>query len=159
MKTTSILAASALALSVSLTSCASKFGTSEVYKENQTGVAQSAQVGTVTSIENVKIEGNSAAMGTALGAIAGGLGASTWGGGNARYLTGAGGAVLGGIVGNQVDKAISEKSGQRITVKLDGVKTPVTIVQVTDKRYPIQVGQRVNVYMGGNSSRVVPLGY
>lgn len=159
MKPTSILTVSALALSVAMTSCASKFGTSEVYKENQIGVAQTAQVGTVRSVENVKIEGNSAAMGTALGAVAGGLGAAAWGGGNAKLLTGAGGAILGGIAGNQIDKAVSEKSGQRITVKLDGVKTPVTIVQVTDKRYPIQVGDRVNVYMGGNSSRVVPLGY
>lgn len=159
MKTTSILAVSALALSVSLTSCANKFGSSEVYKANQIGVAQTAHVGTVTSVENVKIEGNSATVGTALGAIAGGLGASTWGGGNARYLTGAGGAVVGGLLGNQIDKAVSEKSGQRITVKLDRVKTPVTIVQVTDKRYPIQIGQRVNVYSGGNSSRVVPVGY
>lgn len=159
MKPASILAVSALAFSVALTSCANKFGTSEIYKENQTGVAQTTQVGTVQSVENVKIEGNSAAMGTAIGALAGGLGAAAWGGGNAKFLTGAGGAVLGGLAGNQIDKAVSEKNGQRITVKLDGVRTPVTIVQVTDKRYPIQVGQRVNVYMGGNSSRVVPLGY
>lgn len=159
MKPTSILAVSVIALSAALTSCADKFGTSEVYKENQIGVAQTAQVGTVRSVENVKIEGNSAAMGTAIGAVAGGLGTAAWGGGNAKFLTGAGGAVVGGLLGNQIDKAVSEKNGQRITIKLDGVKTPVTIVQVTDKRYPIQVGERVNVYMGGNSSRVVPVGY
>ncbi|MEG0837468.1 MAG: glycine zipper 2TM domain-containing protein [Akkermansia sp.] len=159
MKKTVILAVSILTLPAFLNSCADKFGATEVYKEGQIGVAQTAQVGTVRSVENVRIEGNDAKTGTALGAIAGGLSGAMLGGGNARLATGAGGALLGAFAGNQLDKAISEKNGQRITVKLDGVKTLITIVQELNKRNPIYVGQRVQVYQGGNSSRVVPLGY
>lgn len=42
-----------------------------------------------------------------------------FGGGNAKYATAAGGAILGGIAGNQIDKAVNNTTGERITVRLD----------------------------------------
>ncbi len=157
MKPHTIIAMSALALTVSLTSCSDPFGATNTYKENQIGSTQEAVEGVVTNIEKVSIQTNSASTGTAIGAVAGGLGGAILGGGNAKYATSAGGVIIGGLVGNQLDKAISEKNGLRITVRLDSSKRSVSIVQVYDKSRPISIGQRVQVLMGSTGSRVVPL--
>ncbi|MDH3067801.1 hypothetical protein QET40_01625 [Akkermansia sp. N21169] len=157
MKPHSIIAISAMALAVSLTSCSDPYGATNTYKENQIGATQEAVEGVVTNIEKVAIQANNANTGTAIGAVAGGLGGAMLGGGNAKYATSAGGVILGGLVGNQIDKAVSEKNGVRITVRLDGSKRSVSVVQEYDSRRPITVGQRVQVLMGSTGSRIVPL--
>lgn len=156
MKATHILAVSALALTTALTSCSS-YSSTDTYRANQAGVAQEATTGTVVSVKEVLIRANDANMGTALGAVAGGLGGALLGGGNAKYATAAGGAILGGLAGNQIDRGINDKDGLQIKVKLDDSKRTISIVQQKDKKNPIWVGQRVEVLMGGNSSRVVAL--
>jgi outer membrane lipoprotein SlyB len=42
-------------------------------------------------------------------------------------------------------------------VRIDRSKKTIVVVQELDKRNPIQVGQRVQVLMGGSSSRVIPI--
>lgn len=56
-----------------------------------------------------------------------------FGGGNAKFATAAGGAILGGIAGNQIDKAVNNTTGERITVRLDQKRNGTrnyTVVQV-----------------------------
>ena len=68
------------------------------------------------------------------------------------------GAILGGIAGNQIDKAVNNTTGQRITVRLDQKRNGTrsyTVVQVASKNNPIYVGQRVRVIIGNNGSRVL----
>ena len=138
MKTASILTIGCAAMALSITSC-TNFGSPNTYNLNEIGGAQETYTGTVTSVENVKIQANNANTGTGIGAVAGGLTGAMFGGGNAKFATAAGGAILGGIAGNQ---------------KRNGTRN-YTVVQVASRNNPIQVGQRVRVIIGNNGSRVL----
>ena len=142
MKTTSILTIGCAAIALSITSC-TNFGSPNAYNLNEIGGAQETYTGTVTSVENVKIQANNANTGTGIGAVAGGLTGAMFGGGNA---------------GNQIDKAVNNTTGERITVRLDQKRNGTrnyTVVQVASRNNPIQVGQRVRVIIGNNGSRVL----
>lgn len=157
MKTASILTIGCAAMALSITSC-TNFGSPSTYNLNEIGGAQETYTGTVTSVENVKIQANNANTGTGIGAVAGGLTGAMFGGGNAKFATAAGGAILGGIAGNQIDKAVNNTTGERITVRLDQKRNGTrnyTVVQVASRNNPIQVGQRVRVIIGNNGSRVL----
>ena len=150
MKTASILTIGCAAMALSITSC-TNFGSPNTYNLNEIGGAQETYTGTVTSVENVKIQANNANTGTGIGAVAGGLTGAMFG-------TAAGGAILGGIAGNQIDKAVNNTTGERITVRLDQKRNGTrnyTVVQVASRNNPIQVGQRVRVIIGNNGSRVL----
>ena len=141
MKTASILTIGCAAMALSITSC-TNFGSPNTYNLNEIGGAQETYTGTVTSVENVKIQANNANTGTGIGAVAGGLT----------------GAMFGGIAGNQIDKAVNNTTGERITVRLDQKRNGTrnyTVVQVASRNNPIQVGQRVRVIIGNNGSRVL----
>ena len=145
MKTASILTIGCAAMALSITSC-TNFGSPNTYNLNEIGGAQETYTGTVTSVENVKIQANNANTG------------AMFGGGNAKFATAAGGAILGGIAGNQIDKAVNNTTGERITVRLDQKRNGTrnyTVVQVASRNNPIQVGQRVRVIIGNNGSRVL----
>ena len=101
MKTASILTIGCAAMALSITSC-TNFGSPNTYYLNEIGGAQETYTGTVTSVENVKIQANNANTGTGIGAVAGGLTGAMFGGGNAKFATAAGGAILGGIAGHQL---------------------------------------------------------
>lgn len=159
MRIHSIIAIATMGLVGVFTSCTNPYGAANTYKANQAGTAQEVYEGVVVNVESVTLETNSPVIGTSLGAIAGGLSGAMLGGGNAKFATGAGGALIGGIVGNQIDKAVSEKQGIRISVKIDKSNKVLAFVQEADDNAPIQVGQRVQVFVGGNASRVVPLYY
>lgn len=82
MKTASILTIGCAAMALSITSC-TNFGSPNTYNLNEIGGAQETYTGTVTSVENVKIQANNANTGTGIGAVAGGLTGAMFGGGNA----------------------------------------------------------------------------
>lgn len=83
MKTASILTIGCAAMALSITSC-TNFGSPNTYNLNEIGGAQETYTGTVTSVENVKIQANNANTGTGIGAVAGGLTGAMFGGGNAK---------------------------------------------------------------------------
>ena len=121
MKTASILTIGCAAMALSITSC-TNFGSPNTYNLNEIGGAQETYTGTVTSVENVKIQANNA------------------------------------NTGNQIDKAVNNTTGERITVRLDQKRNGTrnyTVVQVASRNNPIQVGQRVRVIIGNNGSRVL----
>ena len=70
MKTASILTIGCAAMALSITSC-TNFGSPNTYNLNEIGGAQETYTGTVTSVENVKIQANNANTGTGIGAVAG----------------------------------------------------------------------------------------
>lgn len=157
MNAATILTIGCAALALPLASC-TNFGSPDTYNLNEIGSTQETYYGTVTNVETVKIQANNANTGTALGAIAGGLTGGMLGGGAARFATAAGGTLIGGIAGNQIDKGINNTTGERITVKLDKKRNghrEYTIVQAVSKNNPIQIGQRVRVIMGNSGSRVL----
>lgn len=157
MKTTSILTVGCAVIALSITSC-TNFGAPNAYNLNEIGGAQETYTGTVIGLENVKIQANNANTGTSIGAVTGGLAGAMLGGGNAKFATAAGGVLLGGIAGNQIDKAVNNTTGQRITVRLDQKRNGTrnyTIVQAVGKNNPIHMGQQVRVIIGNNGSRVL----
>lgn len=157
MKATTILAISCAAIALPLTSC-TNFGSPNAYNLNEIGGAQETYYGTVTNVEIVKIQANSANTGTAMGAVAGGLTGAMLGGGNAKFATAAGGTLIGGLIGNQIDKGVNNTTGERITVRLNQTRNGTrnyTVVQPASKNNPIQVGQQVRVIIGTTGSRVL----
>ena len=157
MKTTLfIMAVSGLAF---LAPSCSQFGPQETYKEDQIGMTQEVKTGSITSITPVIINPDNTNTGTLLGAVAGGLGGSTLGGGKGSTLFAAGGALAGAAAGSQIDKAVSQTEGVRLTVRLDDEKKTISVTQPKNKQRPLYVGQPVNVYIGYKGSFVEPLGY
>ena len=159
MKATSILTIGCAAIALSVTSC-TNFGSPNTYNMNEIGGVQETYYGTVTSVETVKIQANNANAGTGVGAVAGGLTGAMFGGGNAKYATAAGGAIIGAIAGNQIDKAVNNTTGQRITVRLNQTRNGTrnyTVVQPVGKNNPIYVGQQDRVIIVNTGSRVLAI--
>ena len=137
-----------------LSSCAQDSLTGDTYSRGEAGRAQSISTGRITSIRDVKIEGENAG-GTLVGGLAGGLLGSNIGGGRASNTAGAvGGALLGGAVGSHAQQAMGSRNGIEITVRLDGGKGSVSVVQEVSPREQFSVGDRVRVLSNGGRTRV-----
>ena len=122
------------------------------YGETSGNVAsQTERDGTIATLENLEVDANyKLGVGTAVGAVAGGiLGAGV---GDSKTAT-AVGAVLGGVAGTYAESKIRKQDAQRVTVTM---KTggSVTIVQPMDGR--LREGMPVRVEGSGENARVVP---
>jgi outer membrane lipoprotein SlyB len=134
-------------------SCAQQSNTGDTYAKHEAGQAQSVKTGKITSIRNVKIEGNSDA-GKILGGIAGGALGYNIGSGRTANTAGAiGGALVGSAVGSHVQQGVGSRSGLEIMVKLDKGGS-LSIVQEVNSRETFRVGERVRVLYNGNKTRV-----
>ncbi|MCY4046330.1 MAG: glycine zipper 2TM domain-containing protein [Cellvibrionales bacterium] len=116
---------------------------------------QQVLTGTVVHLNAVTIDSDSAGtVGTVGGAAIGGILGSAVGAGKGSDLAAVGGGLLGGYLGNKAGTAVGKENGVNISVKLDSGKT-VAIVQQVDPNQIFHVGDRVNVYNSGGTSRVV----
>lgn len=117
----------------------------------RTAVGQSERDGTIAQLQNIEVDDKyKLGVGTAVGAVAGGLlGAGV---GDSTTATVAG-AVLGGVAGTYAESKIDKRDAQRITVNMvTGGR--VTITQPMDAR--LREGMRVRVEGSGENARVVP---
>lgn len=116
-----------------------------------TVASQTDRDGTIARLENIEVDDKyKLGVGTAVGAVAGGiLGAGV---GDSTTATVAG-AVLGGVAGTYAESKIQKQNAQRVTVNM---KTggSVTLVQPMDGR--LREGMAVRVEGSGESARVVP---
>jgi outer membrane lipoprotein SlyB len=118
-----------------------------VYTEGQALQAEDVEEGVVESVEPAVIRKDESLLGSAGGAVLGGIAASTVGGGKGKDLATAVGAIAGGLIGHFVEQGVTDRSGYKIVVRLrNGEK--VVVVQEADVAF--QKGERVNVF----SSRV-----
>jgi outer membrane lipoprotein SlyB len=117
----------------------------------QAGVMQAVEIGTVTSVHDVNIEGRRSNLGTFGGGIVGGAAASG-GSGVSGALVRAGGSVAGAIAGEAVEEVATRKRAQEITVLLDDGRT-VVITQKVDGGL-FRDGDRVRILNGGSGARV-----
>lgn len=142
-KRSRIAAACAIALvgSVAITGCAASHSGS-AYSRAQVMQTQEVQVGTVESVRKVTIEGTKSHIGTATGAILGGIGGNTIGGGRGKAAATVGGAVLGGLAGSAIEEGVTRQAGLEIVVRLDYGRT-IAVVQKADE--PFYSGERVRV--------------
>ncbi len=140
------------ALTLALAGCAS-YGPGTV---SPAGVGQASTVytGVVTSARQVTIRPDRSVIGTATGAVLGGIAGSEIGGGDKAQTAGAiGGAVLGGIAGNAAGKAVNTRPGYAYIVRFDNGEVK-EIVQGAD--IYIQPGTPVNLIASADGWRVVP---
>ncbi len=122
------------------------------YGDTGSAVAsQSERDGTITTLENIEVDDKyKLGVGTAVGAVAGGLlGAGV---GDSTTATVAG-ALLGGVAGTYAESKIQKQDAQRVTVKMV-TGGSVTITQPMDGR--LREGMAVRVEGSGESARVVP---
>ena len=151
-RTTPLLAAlAALLLSAG---CASDLSGS-TYSRDGARAQQAVYHGTLTRVEQVKIEGTDGALGGIGGAVAGAAIGSTMGGGRGHTVGGALGGIAGALAGAAIEKsATGTNNGLELTVKLaDGSER---IVVQTAGRDSFYVGQPVRLIVSGSESRVRP---
>ena len=133
-------------------SCAQQSLTGDTYRRGEAGAPQSVRMGKITSIRNVTLEGSSTG-GAILGAVAGGFLGNQVGGGSGRDAATIGGAALGGAAGSHAGRAINNRQGLEITVRLDQGGS-LSIVQELNPRESFAVGDRVRVLDNGARARV-----
>lgn len=75
--------------------------------------------GTISNIQQVKLEGEGTGMGAVSGAAAGGYAGNQFGGGKGKIGTTAAGVLAGAAAGHYAEKAIRSKTVQRLTVRMD----------------------------------------
>jgi outer membrane lipoprotein SlyB len=117
----------------------------------QANVLQRAELGTVTSVREVNIEGQRGQIGMYGGGLVGAAAASG-GRGVGGAVVQATGAVVGAVAGQAVEEAATRKRAQEITIRLDDGNT-VTVTQDSSTGLFMD-GDRVRVINGGGHARV-----
>ncbi|MDR1694151.1 MAG: hypothetical protein LBR70_03040 [Lactobacillaceae bacterium] len=135
--------------------CAGEIGANR-YETSAAGQVNTARIGTIIAVRNVKVSTSEGQMGSLAGGVAGGAAGSMIGGSTAVNVIGAvGGAVLGSLAGNAAQNKFSEQTGYEYIIKLDNGSV-ITITQGADN--VLSVGQRCVVLDAsrGERARVIP---
>jgi outer membrane lipoprotein SlyB len=148
MKTRTLL--SLVLAAVLAGACAYPAGTRD-YRGYEVRGEQSVRFGVVESVRGVRINPGESGVGTAGGAILGGIAGSNVGGGAGQVAGAVGGAILGGIIGSNVERSANERPGVEVTVLLDSGRY-ISIVQEADEEF--RPGDRVRVLSGRGATRV-----
>ena len=125
----------------------------DVYSRNDVGRPQSVRMGTVTALRPVTIEGTKSPVGSSAGAIAGGIAASTIGGGRGSYVAAVLGAVAGGLMGAAAEEGLTRAEGVEITVEEDDGNT-YAYVQALSEGEIFRIGDQVRILSINGISRV-----
>jgi outer membrane lipoprotein SlyB len=144
----------ALLLPLFFGSCAQDTLTGDTVSRGEAGRSQNVRTGTVTSIRNVNIQGESLG-GTLVGAGIGGLLGNQIGGGSGRTAATVGGVLAGGAIGSHAGQSVTSRKGLEIEVRLDDTRSRISVVQEVNPRETFAVGDRVRVIEGaGGRTRV-----
>ena len=123
----------------------------DTFARSEAGRAQTVHWGEVESVRAVTIQNDSRRVGTATGAVLGGIAGSAIGGGSRANAAGAvAGAAAGGAIGNRV--AATSTAGVEVVVDLEGAGK-VAVVQAGSPN-EFRVGDRVRVTSDGTTTRV-----
>ncbi len=146
-----ILISLALALMPLLGGCVPDLSPN-TYSGGEVGVASRTVKGTIIAIRPVKIQQNSG-MGALGGGVAGGAAGSMMGGTTAINIIGAtGGAIVGGLIGNEAEKQLRKDVGYEYIIQLDNNST-ISVTQQQDLQ--LALNQRVLVIYGP-TTRIIP---
>lgn len=136
--------------------CAQQNPYGDAYSTSDTRQVQSVQTGVITQLEAVTIDGKGGnEVGTVAGGAIGGILGSKVGGGTGSDIAAVGGAILGGLLGGEAGKAVRQQQGVNIIIKLDNGRT-ISVVQAVNPKVTFQVGQKVNIFSSGSTTRVSP---
>ncbi len=81
--------------------------------------ATSAKRGTVQQVQAYEVKGKGSGAGVVAGAVVGGLLGNQVGKGSGNALATVGGAVAGGFAGNEIEKSAKKHTAYKTTVKFD----------------------------------------
>ena len=141
-----MLAGSALAIAGG---CASFAPQDYGYSEARS--IESVVYGTIESVRPVRLNEDHGGVGSAAGAVIGGLAGNELGHGAGRAVTTILGAIGGGLAGNAIERNATAQSGTEIVVRLDSGAS-IAVVQGASEQF--ETGQRVRVLTGRGGSRV-----
>jgi outer membrane lipoprotein SlyB len=123
----------------------------DVYRREDTRKIQSVRMGVIESVRTVKLEGTNSNIGTAAGAVVGGIAGSTVGEGKGSAIGAVIGAVAGGIAGSAIEEVATRTDGVEITVKLDNGSLVAIVQEATETFKP---GEKVRLIETGGTTRV-----
>lgn len=141
-----------LGLTIPLAGCSDfgGLGNTKYGESDKATVTQSERNGTITRLEKIQVDENyKLGVGTAVGAVAGGLLGAGFGDKTATVL----GAVVGGAAGTYAESRLKKRDAQRITLNM-ATGGQLTITQPPDER--LREGMSVRVEGSGENARVVP---
>ncbi|MBI3382418.1 MAG: glycine zipper 2TM domain-containing protein [Aquabacterium sp.] len=124
-----------------LTALNAHAGTTATAKSTASAASAAAAThGTVQAVQAVQVKGKGSGVGVVAGAVLGGLVGNQMGKGTGNTVMTVGGAVAGGYAGNEVEKNVKKQTLYKTTVKLDdGTVHEYTVGQ------QFAVGAKVNV--------------
>ncbi|GHE20046.1 glycine zipper 2TM domain-containing protein [Halomonas urumqiensis] len=127
-----------------------------VYRGNQAQTSQTVTFGTITALRQVQIQADSragGALGTGGGAVIGGLLGNQVGGGSGRQLATVAGALGGAVAGSRIEESANRTRAWEMEIRRDDGMN-VVVVQKADQAF--QVGQRVRLIGSGGNLSVAP---
>lgn len=133
-----------------LGACASS-NSGDVYRRADTRKIQTVRMGVIESVRTVKLEGTNSNIGTAAGAVVGGIAGSTVGDGKVSAIGAVVGAVAGGLAGSAIEEVATRTDGVEITVKLDNGSLIAIVQEATETFSP---GERVRLIESDGTTRV-----
>ena len=113
---------------------------------SQQQAATCSTCGTVESVQPIRTEGHASGLGAVGGAVAGGLLGNQFGAGNGRTAMTVVGALGGGLAGNEVEKRVRSDTVYRVYVRMDTGKTRYWTYQSAPG---VQPGDRVRLENNG----------
>jgi outer membrane lipoprotein SlyB len=128
----------------------------KIYTSKEALQAEDVEEGIVESVESAIIRKDGTIVGTTGGGIIGGIAGSTVGGGKGQQIASTVGVILGGWLGDKIEKGVTDLEALKIVVKLNSGQK-IVIVQEAD--VPFEPGERVNVFSSrvSNTKRVSKL--
>ena len=127
-------------------------------KPTDANTALSTEVGVVIDLVPVKIQGDTTVAGSIVGGLIGGIAGEKIGSGSGKDLAVITATTAGAVIGYYSTVKLGEHNGYQITVKLDNVSNPLSVIQGNskiEKETPLEIGQRVAIIYG-EKVRVVP---
>ena len=139
-----------LALAGLLAACSTT--SPDVIARSEAGRLASVQSGTVEAVRAVTVEGTQSGVGAAAGALVLGHAGSSVGSGREQVAVGTLGAVLGGVLGNAIERHSNREDALEIVVRLpDGGRQAVVQAKGAEVFKP---GDAVTIVFTGSRARV-----
>ena len=139
-------------VALSLGGCASNLS-GDTYSRDEARTVQTVRMGSIVALRPVRIEGTKTPIGAGAGAVVGGIGGSSIGGGRGSGVAAVIGAVAGGLLGAATEEGFTRTQGVEITVREDDGSMRAYVQQVQPNEI-FRVGDRVRVMTVNGTSRV-----
>ncbi len=141
------------AFSLIFASCQSHSSQSR-YPITSTGMAKPLEGGTIVDLREVVIDGSSSGIGAYGGAIGGSvaggtIGAEVSGTSLGAAVGAAGGMIAGGVVGPKIEKALTSRRAQELTIQMHEGGTIIVVQEIREPRFNIGDLVRVDSNLAG----------